>query len=184
MPQPPQFAPSVLVSVSQPSPLGDCASPLQSASGAAQLETPHFPSMHVGVPPPAGQALSQPPQCSTLAERSVSQPSSRPFTQSAWPALQVMPQAPAVHVALPPLALQVEAHAPQVAGFERSASHPFFVSPSQSSKPAAHFVTAHSAWSQLAVACARAQVMPHAPQLPSALRSLSQPSLGSPSQSA
>ena len=184
MPQPPQFAASVLVSVSQPSPVGEAPSPLQSASGAAQSETPHFPSMHVGVPPAAGQALSQLPQWSTFALRSVSQPSARPFTQSAWPALQLMPQVAALHVALPPFALHCVVHAPHVSGFDKSASQPFLGLPSQSAKPAAHLLIAHSWCWQLAVALVSAHAEPHAPQLSSVLRSVSQPSLGSPLQSA
>ncbi len=184
MPQPPQLAASLLRFVSQPLPPGTCASPLQSSYGAVQLEMPHFPSLHAGVPPPAGQTLPHTLQLSALTFKSVSQPSVRPFLQSSRPGSQAMLHLPALQLALPPFSLHLLLQLPQVAGVERSASQPFLASPSQLSKPASQLVTLQTPASHFSLAWSSAQLAPQAPQsLSDDATSVSQPFFGSASQS-
>src|SRR5689334_3698023 len=96
---------------------------------------------------------SHEPQWNTLAVTSVSQPSATPFTQSARPALQLMPQLPsALHTGVPPLSLHTLSHEPQLVGFDRSASQPFFGLPSQSAKPASQVVILHTPRSHCSLA--------------------------------
>jgi hypothetical protein len=63
-------------------------------------------------------------------------------------------------------------------------SHPLFASPSQSANPAAHVSTRHAPATHCAVALARRQRLPHAPQwFVSLAGATSQPSARSPLQS-
>ena len=79
---------SFVVLVSQSSVSG----PTQSALGATQVETPHFESLHAGVPTLEVQMVPHTPQFSTLTVKSVSQPSATPLMQSALFLSHVIPQ--------------------------------------------------------------------------------------------
>ena len=63
-------------------------------------------------------------------------------------------------------------------------SHPFEGSPSQSYAPALHAESVHVPVAHDALACGRAHTTPHAPQSVFVVSSVSQPSAGSPLQSA
>jgi hypothetical protein len=94
--QNPQCAAEVLVSVSQP------VAPFmsQSAVPAPQLDTPHTPALHTGVPDGAVQIVVQSPQWLGSAAVFVSQPLNRPPSQSWKPGSQpVSSHVPALHVA-------------------------------------------------------------------------------------
>jgi hypothetical protein len=158
-----------------------------SAFGNVQSVTPHIESEQAGVPTLEVQMLPQPPQFWTLTVMSVSQPSETPFTQSAWLASHLIVQVPVVgseQVALPPLAEQRLSQLPHVSGELRLASQPFFGSPSQSSKPAAH-LTLQTPPLHVPLPFAGLHFAPHAPQLPAAVSVfVSHPFEASPSQSA
>lgn len=107
VPQPPQLLTSFVVFVPQVAPGGQVASP------APQVLYPHTPLVHAGVPPVVGHlcAAPQPPQLLTSEFVLISQPLAALASQSAKPALQMIPQLPAVHVGVPPA---VEHLVPQV----------------------------------------------------------------------
>src|SRR4051812_13156700 len=182
MPQPPQFCVSFETFVSHFLPsLGT-----HSAFGNEQSLTPHVESEHAAVPTLEVQTLPQPPQFPTLTVMSVSQPSARPLTQSAWFVSHLMLHALVAgsHVALPPFAEQWLSQLPHVSGALRFASQPFLASPSQSTKPAVH-VTLQTPSVQTPLPFAGMHLWPQAPQSPGAESvSASQPFDGSPSQSA
>ena len=136
MPQPPQFAVSVLEVTSQPSVF---LLPLQSRKPGLQAPL-QVPAPQVGELMWAfEQVTPQPPQFAGLLCVFTSQPFVvLLLSQSAKPVLQAPPQAPAVQVAVVMLAL--EQRRPQVPQFVASVavdvSHPLVrLFPSQSAKP-------------------------------------------------
>ena len=153
MKHPPQFATELSVSTSQP--FAGLAS--QSTKPRAQVN-PHAPAAQVGAAfARAGHTVPHAPQFVTAVRVSTSQPSARAPSQSANPAVQARPHAPAVHTgaALAGVA-QAVAQAPQWASDVRvSTSQPFAASPSQSAKPAAQ-AKPHAPAAQVGVALARA----------------------------
>jgi hypothetical protein len=95
--QNPQCSIDVARSVSHPL-LG---SPSQSPLPGSQLEIPHTPAAHTGVPLGAGHTLPQPPQWLGLLCRLVSHPLCGSLSQSAKPGLHAwMLQVPATHAAV------------------------------------------------------------------------------------
>ena len=96
MPQPPQWAGLVRVSVSHP--LSGLLS--QSPKPPAQVPTTHTPARHAGVAPAGeGHRWPQAPQFSMSLSTRVSQPLSARMSQSAKPVAQaVIWQAPAAQV--------------------------------------------------------------------------------------
>jgi hypothetical protein len=88
------------------------------------------------------------------------------LSQFAQPALQVpIPQALLAQTGVALGSAQTRPHAPQLATvLVTFVSQPFAGSPSQLPKPAAQAATAQAPWVQVAVALARAQAVPHAPQ--------------------
>src|SRR5690348_8862907 len=84
--------------------------------GFTQSETPHSESSHAGVPTEEVHTWPQLPQFVVLTVMSVSQPSTRPFRQSACPASHSMSQVPSegsTQTALPPLSEQKLSQLPQ-----------------------------------------------------------------------
>jgi hypothetical protein len=112
LPQRPQCARVVLVLASQP-----LAALLSQSPKPALHINEHAPALQAGVPLAAAHAFAQRPQCATLDVVSVSQPLAGLPSQSAKPAAQRTPHAPAAQVAV---ALAAAGHAlpqrPQCAG--------------------------------------------------------------------
>jgi hypothetical protein len=108
------------------------ALPSQFAKPGLQV-IPHAPAVQVAAPLFVLQAVTQAPQWVGSALRFTSQPFAALPSQFPNPALQVMPQTPALHVAVPFVELQVPPQLPQCAGSTlRFTSQPFEASPSQS----------------------------------------------------
>jgi hypothetical protein len=144
--------------------------------------TTHWPFVQVAVAlAGAVQAWPQAPQLLRLLRRLVSQPSAYWLLQSAKPLLQAATvQTPLLHLAVPLATLQTLPQAPQLFGSRASGVHvPLqFVNPELQVQPQAPLL-------QAAVALGGAgHALPQAPQLLIVLRSVSQPSLASPLQSA
>jgi hypothetical protein len=88
---------------------------------------------HVGVPFWTAQTFPQPPQLETLLVVAVSQPSLGLPLQSPYPAAQVPPHIPLVHVGEMWFVLHARPQPPQLVMLEEvSVSHPFAATPSQS----------------------------------------------------
>jgi hypothetical protein len=150
LPQRPQCAALLVVSVSQPS----AAIALQSPKPALHIPTPHAPLTHPGVPlATARHDVPQAPQCITLTRRSTSQPFVAIMSQLPKPIVQApTPQTPAAQVGVAFGALHTVAQPPQRIGFVRvSTSHPVVGFESQSTKPASH-ASPHAPIVQVAVA--------------------------------
>jgi hypothetical protein len=178
LPHPPQWSGSVEVRTqlephciptvhAAPQPYPEPARSLQSGSGSAH-ETPHIPHA-VGT------------------ESGASHPVDAIRSQSPNPALQVRRQLPSTHATvalLTPVTHEV-LHAPQRARLlERSSSHPFAGSPSQSPKSGRHPSAWHVPVAQDVTAPGRSQRSPQRPQWASSRSMDSQPFAASPSQSA
>lgn len=119
----------VVRSVSQPFD----ALPSQFPQSGLQV-MPQLPEAHVAVPFVVLQALPQALQCRGLVLMLVSQPLLTSTSQSSYPSLHVMPQAPFVQLAAPWLVLHELVHEPQRVGvLFRSVSQPLLALPSQSS---------------------------------------------------
>ncbi len=172
-----------LVAVSQPLP----RLPSQSAKLSAQVRR-HTPAAHAGVALAVLHALPQRPQAPVLVLRLVSQPLAGIASQSAKPALQrTMAQRPAPH---DDSALGSEHAAPQVPQWaeetSRSVSQPLLALPSQSPSVEGMHTCVDSQRPALhrAPAPGNEQRVPQAPQWVALVpRLVSQPLLGSPSQS-
>jgi hypothetical protein len=160
--QAPQLALETRVSTSQPL-LG---APSQSAKLDAQ-EKPHWPSTQTASAlPRLGQARPQRPQLAALVLRATSQPSPGSPLQSAKPALQAKPQAPALHVDDALARVGHAAPQPPQWSTERlvSVSQPSLAMPLQSPKEGLQ-VYSQPPLSQRAAAFARAvQTAPQPPQ--------------------
>jgi hypothetical protein len=184
MPQPPQCAALVRVSVSHPLP----ARASQSPKPVTQAPIRQAPAAHSAAATPGPtQVRPQLPQWSVARDRSVSQPSPGLPLHSPKPAAQVTAHAEATHAGT---VFRGAGHdrpqAPQAVTLLRvSVSHPFPALPSQSPKPALHIPTAHTPAAQAAVAFAGMHARPQPPQWATPVRvSVSHPLAAIPSQSA
>jgi len=147
--------------------------PAQLRSPVWQL-TPHWPAEHTV---PLGQTVPQAPQLVLLVLVLTSQPLAALPSQSAKPVAQAASvQAPALQVVVALGNTQARPHPPQwVALVVVSVSQPFAAVPSQSPKPGEHRTTAQVPSVQPWVAVlARAQAVPHAPQLAGSMAVLAQ----------
>jgi hypothetical protein len=122
LPQAPQCVAEVVRSTSHPF----AAPPSQSPRSKSHVK-PHVPPVQVSVASGVGpQAAPHAPQCATDVASSASHPFEALPSQSSYPAAQVNPQLPPVHVAVAFAGTaQTLVHVPQWAGSRRSASHPF-----------------------------------------------------------
>jgi hypothetical protein len=179
-PQVPQFASSLVTSVSQPVEAWVSQSPKPELHEA----TAQLPPVHVGVAFASEQAVPQAPQFETSASTFVSQPAAS-GSQSPNPLSHVMPQAESVQVAVPFVASHAVPHAEQLSGStRRSLSHPFAAVASQSAKPVSHEI-AHRPAVQLGVPLFVLHAPMQEPQCcGSVARSTSHPVNALPSQSA
>jgi hypothetical protein len=157
LPQAPQCAVALRVSVSQPS----LATALQSAKPALQLKPQTLAEQVAREFARLGHTKPQPPQCAVALRVSISQPSAATPLQSAKPVLQLRPQLPLAHTAL---ALGPSghtcSHAPQ---FDRSLE----VSAQLIVEPAVHSVRgAGQSSRQLPIthSCPPGHALPQAPQ--------------------
>jgi hypothetical protein len=106
LPQPPQFAASVLVSTQAPP---------HSMAGNTQAKS-QLPSTHVGVAPGGGMhTVSQSPQCAVLVIKSMQDPS-----QFWVPPAQPVPHFPPAQTCVP---LQAVAQSPQWAPSDAKSTH-------------------------------------------------------------
>src|SRR5690242_4245245 len=111
MPQPPQLATLLVVSISQPS--AGCA--LQSAKPAWHIAILHWPAAHVGDACGVTQTLLHAPQFMTSSAMSISQPSAGILLQSAKPASHACTaHAPFVHCGVACESMQAMLQAPQL----------------------------------------------------------------------
>jgi hypothetical protein len=135
------------------------------------------PIEHAAVALGRRHALPHAPQLAALVPVSTSQPSSARRLQSAKPGLQVYPHVPVArsHVgaafggtgqALP--------QRPQFVTDRSSSSQPLASLPSQLPKGSVHEPTAHIPLRHAGVALGRRHTVPHAPQLPSFVRTSTQ----------
>lgn len=138
--------------------------------------------MHEATPFVVLQAVPHAPQLAVLVFRFTSQPFATLESQLPNPAVQVMPQLPALQNGVPLLELHVPLHAPQWVVFVwRSTSQPLERLPSQLPKPAEQ-VMPHRPPEQVAVPFVELHTVPQLPQLPGRLRFVSQPLAALPSQ--
>jgi len=161
------------------------ATPSQSAKPARQLPTAQAPERHTPTALKSEHAAPQDPQWVELVLVFTSQPLEATPSQSAKPALQVKPQAPAEQVAVAlALAGQGAPQRPQCCTLVLVfTSQPLTALPSQLPIPATQAPMEHTPAAQVAAALGKAQLRPHAPQCESeALRSVSQPLAAMPSQ--
>lgn len=116
---------------------------------------------------------------------SVSQPLPGSPSQSPCIASHEKAHAPLLQYETAPAAEHTLPQTPQRnVSFRRSASQPSAGIPLQSPRPAWHEATRHSPSPHMLVARASAHVAPHAPQFDTVRVDVSQPLVGSPSQSA
>ena len=137
-PHEPQLFASVAVFTSQP--LLICVSQLENPGLHAM---PQLPPLQLAVPFWDGQGAPQPPQWLGSVFRFRSQPFAAERSQFPNPVLQLMPHAPLVQLAMPPVELQTVPQPPQLfTSVCRSISQPSSVEPGcgplQSEKPALH----------------------------------------------
>lgn len=94
----------------------------------------HVPALHVADAfAPLGHSMPHRPQLAVDAFTSVSQPLESSMSQLPRPIVHAIEQAPATHVAVPPMPPHVRRHEPQFIGsVDVSASQPFAAFPSQS----------------------------------------------------
>lgn len=176
----PQFVALVLVFVSQPSE----TTPLQLPKPVVHVPRAQVPVVHVSLAFARSHTVPHPPQFVSVWVL-VSQPLLGLPSQLAKPDAQVGTQAPAVQTVVPFAFVQAAPQLPQlVALVFRFASQPFEARPSQLPKPVLQAPSTQAAAEQLAPAFANVQALPHEPQLVAVvLRFVSQPFVGSPSQS-
>jgi hypothetical protein len=142
--------------------------------------SPQRPAAHVAEAlAPAAQALPHRPQLATSLLVSAHVPL---VVQSVWPVAHEVPHAPPLQTC--PVG-HAWPHAPQsVRLVAVLVSQPVVGSPSQSAKPVAHAVRAHTPALHAPVAWAGAHAWPHAPHAARLVRrSVSQPLPAAPSQS-
>jgi hypothetical protein len=126
---------------------------------------PQAPAAHIAVALASEQGRLHAPQFAGDVAMFTSQPLAASPSQSAKPSLQVMPQRPAVHDAVPLVPLHALPHAPQCATvFCRFTSQPFAALRSQSPNPALHELIAHMPATQEGVAFAGRHALPQRPQ--------------------
>jgi hypothetical protein len=129
--------------------------------------TVQLPATQLPDPPIGLQARPHPPQWVLLVRVSTSQPLAGFMSQSAKPALQAKPQAPAAQVGVAlARAGQALLQAPQCAVDVRvSTSQPFMALPSQLAKPMEHPVLPHTPAMHVALApVGTGHTRPHEPQ--------------------
>jgi hypothetical protein len=183
LPHAPQLFVSLVVLTSQPL----AGFPSQSAKPGLQLATVQAELEHPAVPFAIAHTLPQLPQSLGLFCVLISQPSAGLWSQSAYPALQlVIVQLPAVQPAVPFASVQTFPQEPQSFTLVPVAtSHPSTGSPSQFPNPGKQLATVHLPIAHPGTAFGREQAKPHAPQsLGLFCVSISQPLAGLPSQSA
>jgi hypothetical protein len=166
--QPPQFAGSVAVFVSQPF----VPRPSQSSNAPVHVETEHPPFTHWPVPLTIVQVALHAPQFVADVERFASQPFVASPSQSSNPGLQ----APSAHCPLeqPASAFGSAAHGashpPQLKGsVAGSDSQPSAASPLQSEKPPVQLVTVQTEATQAPSAFMGLHGVSHAPQCSSSV---------------
>jgi len=130
------------------------------------------------------QANPQEPQFAASVPVFTSHPSAADPLQFVQPPSQLpITHAPLEHAGVACATLHANAHEPQCRGsLCRAASHPFEALPSQSPYPASQELNAHVPVAQDSLAWGRLQSVPHAPQLVSVFRPVSQPSVATPLQ--
>jgi len=161
------------------------ATPSQLAKPVRQLPTAQAPERHTPTALESVHPAPQAPQWVELVRVSTSQPLEATPSQSAKPARQVNPQAPAAQVAAAfALAGQAAPQRPQCCTLVLVfTSQPLTALPSQLPMPDAQAPMEHTPAEQEAAALGKAQLRPHAPQCESdASRSVSQPLAAMPSQ--
>jgi hypothetical protein len=147
-----------------------------------QVEIEHVPVEQVAVEFESAQVEPQVPQLLSVRV-DVSQPLLSTPSQFPKPALHVaMAQLPVLQVAVALVRPQVPPQTPQFVRVFRRVSQPLPSRPSQLPQPASHERIWQLPLPQVAVAFAREQVVPHAPQLVSVVVDVSQPLLSMPSQ--
>jgi hypothetical protein len=160
LPQPLQFDVSVLRLTSQPL----AGLPSQSAKPGLQAIW-QLPLTHEGLPLLFEQTLPHEPQLLTSLYVLISQPLLRLPSQFAQPALQLMPQLPVVHVALPLVELQTLPHEPQCCGSEAMLiSQPLAYWLSQFAKPELQACSWHVPVAQATCALGTVQSVLQLPQ--------------------
>jgi len=185
-PQNPQLFGSLLVSTSQPL----ATMPSQLAKPGLHVAMAHCPFSHACTALGRSHTLPQAPQSFGLVRRLVSQPLAGLWSQSAKPGSPSQPpgreHTPPTQLAVPLGTLQTTAHPPQLFGSVwLSMLQPVAYWPSQFRNPGLHGPRAQTPWLQKAVPLASVHTLPQVPQLfGSVSTSISQPSAGSPSQSA
>lgn len=176
-PQAPQWLVLVLMLTSQP--LAALASQLPNPELQAMPQTP---AVHDATPFVELQAFPHAPQLATLEFRFTSQPLAALPSQLANPALQVMPQTPAVQNGVPLVLLHAVPQPPQwLVLFWVFVSQPFETLPSQLPKPALQ-VMPHVPPEQEAVPFVVLHTLPQVPQFDVVARLVSQPFVTLPSQ--
>jgi hypothetical protein len=177
-PHPPQLPTEVLMLVSQPL----AVLPSQSPNPGLQL-MPQVPLLQLGVPPLEEHTVVQMPQWFGSFLRSASQPSETSALQLEKPDKQVMPQAPAVQLAVPWFVLHAVVQLEQwVESVLRLTSQPLLASPSQLPKPDVQ-VMPHTPAAHVEVPFDELHTFPHALQFAGlVLRFASQPLVTRPSQ--
>ena len=146
-----------------------------------QLPPPHAAAATLGSD---AQLLPQLPQLAVVLI-ATSQPSLTMLLQSRKPGEHVTEHVPFMLQPAPEvlgLPVQLLPHAPQLFGVLSAASQPLPALLSQLPKPLVHMPRPHALLLHTAVAFALEHVVPHAPQLVTKRRSVSQPLAGLPSQ--
>jgi hypothetical protein len=180
LPHAPQLLTSVFRFASQPFD----ELPSQLPRPAEHDVMPHTPPVQLAVPPVEGHTLPHVLQLLTFVFRFVSQPFDPMPSQLPNPVLHEGTQFPELHAVVPFWVWHWALQAPQFDVVLRLVSQPFFGSPSQLWKPELH-TGVHVPVTQLVVPCAFEHPMAQPPQLlPSVWVFVSQPSVGSPLQSA
>ena len=182
-PHTPQFVFDVVTLVSQPFE----GTPSQFPKPALHEATAQAPFEHADVPFATKHCALHAPQLFTLVRVLISQPSDTMLLQSAKPALhEPMRHAPLLQTDVPLAAVHCVPQPPQFpASAAMLTSQPLAGLLSQSAKPGRHAPMTHIPAAHAAVALARLQTIPHAPQLMGeALMFVSQPLTGLLSQSA
>ena len=157
----PHFAAFVFVFVSQPF----ATAPSQFPYPTAHV-IPQAPLVQVAVPFVLLHVVAHVPQRLGVVCRLTSQPLTGSLSQFPYPVAQVIPQTPAVQVAVPLVALHPVAQVPQFAVFVLVfVSQPFAAFPSQFAKPAAQVIPQTPAV-QVAVPLVALHTLPQPPQLP------------------
>jgi hypothetical protein len=176
-PQPPQFATSPAVLISQPS----AGLVLQSVKPGSHAAMAHTSPTHSGVPLATAQATPQPPQLATSISMLISQPSTGLVLQSRKPGSHAaMAHTSPTHSGVPLATAQATPQPPQLAtSMSALISQPSTGLALQSRKPGSQLATSHAALTHSGVPLGTAHATPQPPQFASSVSVLtSQPSAG------